>query len=559
MGWLVELFLRDSHSVGHALLIICLAVVLGLALGAVRISSFSLGVVGVLFVGLTFGHFGVTIDPVTLDFARDFGLILFIYSIGQEVGPGLLASLRKQGVRLNVLAAVIIFSGTAAAWLLHRFGGVPAAAAAGLYSGATTNTPSLAATQQALKLLPRYSDSLARMSGVGYALAYPFGIFGIILVMSGFRSVFRVNPKKEAAALESQRVQETPRLEGIDLEVRNPAVDGQRVSRVISQVGGDVVLSRLKRGQEPQQVPRAQTIMHLGDTLHAVGTPPQLEKLKTLIGGESGLRSLELPSDLVSRRVLVTRRRVLGKSVQELNLREVFGIVVTRILRAGFEFSPRPGFRIQFGDMLLAVGPKEAIDELAVEVGDLRDRITQANIIPVFAGIALGVVLGNIPIRVPGLAVPFRIGLAGGPLIAAIVLSRIGTIGPLVWYLPSNAILLLRNIGIALFLACVGIRAGEGFVETLAHGGWAWIMGGAVITLVPLLVAALAGRFIFRLNFLSLCGLLAGSMTDPPALAFANAQEPSSDGPLMAFVTVYPLTMLLRVFTAQGLVLFFPH
>jgi putative transport protein len=557
MAWIVDLFLRDSHSVGHALLILCVVIVLGLALGAVRISSFSLGVAAVLFVGLAFGHFGMTIDPVMLDFARDFGLILFIYSIGQEVGPGLLASLRRQGVTLNLLAALIIVAGGAVALLLHRAGGIPLPAAAGLYSGATTNTPSLAAAQQALKLLPPSSNTLGRMTGIAYALAYPFGIFGIILVITGLRIAFRIDPRKEAQALESARDKEAPRLTGVDLEVQNPALDGQPVSRVIAQVGGDVVLSRLQRGAEPQVIPRARTIIRVGDVLHAVGTPAQIEKLKALVGRESGLKPLELPSDLVSRRILVTRRSVLGKSVQELNLREAYGIVVTRILRTGFEFSPRPGFRIQFGDMLMAVGRKESIEGLAAAAGDVRERLNQSNIIPVFIGIALGVLLGSLPIRIPGMAVPFRIGLAGGPLIAAIILSRIGTIGPLVWYLPSNAILLLRNMGIALFLACVGIRAGEGFVATLLNGGWSWILGGALITLLPLLLVSLIGRLFFKVNFLSLCGLLAGSMTDPPALAFANAQEPSSDGPLMAFVTVYPLTMLLRVFTAQALVLFF--
>jgi putative transport protein len=557
MAWIIDLFLRDSHSVGHALLILCLVIVSGLALGALRIGSFSLGVAAVLFAGLAFGHFGMTVDPVMLDFARDFGLILFIYSVGQEVGPGLLASLRRQGLRLNLLAALVILAGGAVALLLYRVGGVPLPAAAGLYSGATTNTPSLAAAQQALKLLPQYSSSLGRMTGIAYALAYPFGVLGIILAITGFRVAFRIDPKREAAAFESARDKEAPRLTGVDLEVENPALDGQTVSRLIAQVGADVVLSRLQRGTEPQQIPRAGTVIRLGDVLHAVGIPVQIEKLKSLVGRESGLRPLELPSDLVSRRILVTRRGVLGKSVQELNLREAYGVVVTRILRTGFEFSPRPGFRIQFGDMLMAVGRKESIDGLAAAAGDVRERLNQSHIIPVFIGIALGVLLGSLPVRIPGMAVPFRIGLAGGPLIAAIILSRIGTIGPLVWYLPSAAILLLRNVGIALFLACVGIRAGEGFVATLLSGGWSWILGGALITLVPLLLASLAGRFFFRLNFLSLCGLLAGSMTDPPALAFANAQEPSSDGPLTAFVTVYPLTMLLRVFTAQALVLFF--
>ncbi len=554
MGWLVDLILKDS--VGQALLIICLVSALGLAFGTIRIFSFSLGVASVLFVGLAFGHFGVTVNATMLDLARDLGLILFVYSIGQEVGPGLFASLRKHGLVLNLLAAGIILSGGGVAFLLHRIGGIPTIAAAGLFAGATTNTPSLAAIQQALRYVPDYSDSLIRLPGVAYALAYPFGVLGIIAVMWGFRLAFRIDPKGEAAKLESEREKESARLTGIDLEIRNPELDGMPVSKLVSLVGGDVVISRLKRGLAPQEIPRAQTVVRLGDDLHVVGTSQQLSKFRALSGSRSSRDLSKLPGELTSRRILVTQRKALGKTVQELNLRELYGVVVTRIIRTGFEFSPRPGFRIQTGDILMVVGGRGSVDRLASEIGDVRHRTGMSNIIPVFIGIALGVVLGSFPLSFPGMAVPFRIGLAGGPLIVAIVLSRVGRIGPLIWYLPANSILLLRNIGIALFLSCVGIRAGDGFLETLWRGGWYWILGGALITLVPLVLFSFVGRILLRLNFLSLSGLLAGSMTDPPALDFACAQEPDSDGPLTAFVAVYPLTMLLRVFTAQAIVLF---
>jgi putative transport protein len=339
--------------------------------------------------------------------------------------------------------------------------------------------------------------------------------------------------------------------------VQNSGLEDLPISRIIEMVDGGVVVARLLRGREVQEVPRANTLIHLGDVILAVGVPEQLGRLKALIGAESSLNLIELPSEFTGRRVLVTRRAALGKSVQDLNLREVYGIVVTRIIRTGLEFSPRPGFRIQFGDVLMVVGKEDAIDRLAVDVGDSRERLEQPHIVPIFLGIALGVLLGSLPIRIPGTAVPVRIGLAGGPLIASIILSRIGSIGPLIWHMPLSANLMLRNVGISLFLACVGLRAGEGFVEILLRGGLYWILGAAVITVVPLVLFSLAGRFFLKLNFLSVCGLLAGSMTDPPALAFANAQEPSSDGVSMAFVAVYPLTMLLRVFTAQVLILFF--
>jgi putative transport protein len=556
MSWVIDVFLHDS--VGQALLVLCLVIVLGMILGNIKLFSVHLGVAGILFVGLVFGHFGVTVNPVMSELARDLGLILFVYSIGQEVGPGFLASLRKRGLSLNLLAAGIVASGSAIAFLLHRVGRIPMPAAAGLLSGATTNTPSLAAIQQALKLLPDYTDALGRIPDAAYAMAYPFGVIGIILVMVAFRLVFRVDVKREAGELEALKERESPRLTTVTLEVRNPELEGLPISKVIGMVGGGVVVARLLHGRELQEVPRANTAVHAGDVLLAVGSSGPLDELKDLVGAVSAVNLIELPSEFTSRRVLVTRRAALGKSVQDLNLREIYGVVVTRIIRTGLEFSPRPGFRIQFGDVLLVVGKEEAINRLAVDVGDSRERLEEPRIVPIFLGIALGVLLGSIPIRIPGLAVPVRIGLAGGPLIASIVLSRIGRIGPLIWHMPLSANLMLRNVGISLFLACVGLRAGEGFVEILLRGGLYWILGAAVITVVPLVLFALAARLFLRLNFLTVCGLLAGSMTDPPALAFANAQKPSSDGVSMAFVAVYPLTMLLRVFAAQALILFFP-
>jgi putative transport protein len=555
MSWILDVFLKDS--VGQALLVLCVVIVLGMILGSIRVFSVHFGVAGILFVGLLFGHFGVRVNPVMTELARDLGLILFVYSIGQEVGPGFLASLRKRGLSLNLLAAGIVLTGGGLALLLHWAGGVPMAAAAGLFSGATTNTPSLAAVQQALKLVPNYTDALGRLPGAAYAMAYPFGVIGIILVMVAYRAVFRVDTKKEAAELENLKEQESPPLSTITLEVQNPGLDWWPVSRIIEQAGGGIVVARLLRGGMVQEVPRANTVVHVGDVFLAVGAAPQLAALKALVGPETTLNLIDMPSEFTGRRLLVTRRGALGKSVQNLNLREVYGVVVTRIIRTGIEFSPRPGFRLQFGDVLLVVGRPESIDRLAVDLGDSRERLEQPQVVPIFLGIALGVLVGSIPIKVPGLAAPFRIGLAGGPLIAAIILSRIGSIGPLIWHMPLGANLMLRNVGISLFLACVGLRSGEGFVDILRQGGFFWILGAALITVVPLLLFALAGRLFLKLNFLAVCGLLVGSMTDPPALAFANAQEPTSDGVSMAFVAVYPLTMILRVFLAQALVLFF--
>jgi len=555
MSWFLDLFRHDA--VGYALFVLSLITVLGMVFGRIRILSFRIGVAGILFVGLFFGHFGVSIDPMMWGFARDLGLILFVYSFGQEVGPGFLASMRKRGLRLNLLAAGVVLGGGVIALVLHRFAGVPLAAAAGLFSGATTNTPSLAAVQQSLKFIPEYTDAIGQLPSVAYAMAYPFGVIGVILVMGGLRLALRVDPKRVADEVEALKEKDTPRLACINLEVRNPDLDGLTVSAIVGMIGEDVVISRLARGLRAQEVPRAETKVRSGDRLHAVGAPEMLEKLKSVVGVEISVDLTEKRSEFTSRRVIVTRRGILGKSVEELNLRETYGLVVTRVIRTGMEFSPRAGFRLQFGDELRAVGKTEALDAFAKDAGESGEKLSQAAVVPMFIGIALGIMLGSIPLKIPGSSVTFRIGLAGGPLIAAIVFSRIGKIGPLVWHVPPSANQMLRTIGISLFLAAVGIRAGAGFVETLLRGGVSWILGGALITLVPVLLASLVAVFVFRLNYLSLCGLLAGSMTNPPALAYANSLAPLSDETSMAFVTVYPLTMLLRLFTAQALVLFF--
>jgi putative transport protein len=555
MSGFLDLFVRDS--VGHALFILSMVTVLGMAFGSLRVLSFRLGVAGILFVGLVFGHFGVSIDASMWAFARDLGLILFVYSFGQEVGPGLFASLRRQGLKLNLLAAGVVLGGGAIALALNRWGGIPLAAAAGLFSGATTNTPSLAAVQQSLPFIPGYTDAVGQLPSMAYAMAYPFGVMGVILVMGGLRLALRVDPRREAARLEARKDKETPRLSGIDLEVRNPELDGQTVSQVIGMLGGDVVISRLSRGLRAQEVPRATTKIWIGDRIHAVGTPEKLATLKSKIGVEISVDLTGTRSEFTSRRILVTRRRILGRTVQELNLRETYGLIVTRIIRTGMEFSPRADFHLQFGDELRVVGRAQAIDAFAEDAGESGERLSQAAVVPMFIGIALGVLLGSVPLRVPGSSAVFRIGLAGGPLIAAVVLSRIGRIGPLVWHVPPSANQMLRMIGISLFLAAVGLRAGVGFVETFLGVGISWFLGGVLITVVPILLAALAARLFFRLDYLSLCGLIAGSSTNPPALAYAKSLAPASDEVSMAFVTVYPLTMLLRLFVAQALVLLF--
>ncbi|MBN2265080.1 MAG: putative transporter [Candidatus Aminicenantes bacterium] len=556
MSWLVGFFANDP--VGHALFVLCLITVLGQVLGSLRVLSIRLGVAGILFVGLVFGHFGASIDPVMSEFARDLGLVLFVYSFGQEVGPGLLSSLKRQGGVLNLLAASTVLLGGLVALLLHKWGGIPLSAAAGLFSGATTNTPSLAAVQQSLKLVPQSGAAAVQLPSLAYAMAYPFGIIGVILVMGGLRLALKADPHRLAAELEAAKEREARRLASVNLEVRNPELDGLTVSQIVGRIGGGVVISRLSRGLRAQEVPRAQTKIRVGDRIHAVGPPEDIARLRSALGVEIpvALTGGAWP-ELTYRSVVVTRRGITGKTVQELDLRENYGLIVTRILRTGQEFAPRSDLRLEFGDELTVVGKGELIDAFAKDAGESGERLSQAAVVPMFIGIALGVALGSLPIKLPGSELTFRIGLAGGPLIVAVLLSRIRSIGPLVWHVPPSANHLLRTIGISLFLAAVGIRAGAGFVDTLLTVGVAWILGGALITLAPILLTSLAARVVFKVNFLSLCGLLAGSMTNPPALVYANSLAPGSDEVTMSFVTVYPLTMLLRLFVAQALILFF--
>jgi putative transport protein len=555
MAWLVDLFLKDS--IAHALLILSLVTAFGLGIGNIRIFGISLGIAGVLFSGLIFGHFNITINHEVMEFAREFGLILFVFSIGLEVGPGFLASLRKQGLPLNIMAASVVLLGAIITILINIFGKVSMPVAVGLFSGGTTNTPSLAAAQQALKQLPGIDEATTQLPGLGYAIAYPFGVIGIILVMLAVRYAFRIDPAEEAQVIEKLKSKDRAPLSTINLEVNNPNLDGVPIRKIPTISTSGVVVSRLSHDGTIVEIPRADTTVQLGDILHVVGPPEQLEELKMIVGTESRIDLKTLPGTLTTKRILVTEREALGQSIQELNVLESHGVIITRLIRTGVEFTPRPDFRLQFGDVLTAVGEEEAINQVAKVLGNSPQELNHPHIIPIFVGIALGVILGSYPMHIGGLPAPVKLGLAGGPLLVAIILSRIGRIGSLIWYVPINANLMLRHIGISLFLACVGLKSGDRFVETLLGGqGLYWMLLAALITVVPLIIVALVARMIYKLNFMSLCGLLAGSMTDPPALAFANSIA-TSDAPSISYVTVYPLVMLLRVFSAQILVSLF--
>lgn len=553
--------LAETQPVAWAVLVLCAVAILGLAIAGIKVRGVGIGIAGVLFAGIFVGHMGFGINHDIMDFVREFGLILFVFTIGLQLGPSFFASMRNDGFKLNLLAASIILLGTGATVGIAFFAGVDGAAAAGLFSGATTNTPSLGAAQQTLSVLAAQPGSAltaerAALPALAYAIGYPVGVFGIIGMILFFRTVFRVDPVKEAEEFRAAQRKGIEPLVRMNLVVENPNLEGIEIGSIPGRRETGVRISRIKRaGAEEVELATDQTVLHTGDRILAVGAHRQLEAFRMVVGRETGEDLMRVPGRVAFRRVVVTHKEVLGKTISELGLESLYGVTVTRVLRADVEMTAVPDLRLQFGDFLHVVGDEENIARASAVLGNSLQALNETRFIPVFLGILLGVAAGLAPLHLPGLPVPVRLGLAGGPLVLAILLGRLGRLGPLVWYMPANANTALREMGIVLFLACVGLKAGEKFVPTLlSHDGLLWFGGACVITLVPLLIVGLFARLVLRVNFIALCGLLAGSMTDPPALAFANAVS-RSDAPSVAYATVYPLTMLLRIMSAQLLVL----
>lgn len=547
MDWFAQLFTQES--VARTVILLGIAGAAGQALGKIRLFGVSLGVAGVLFAGLFLGYLKLTLDPHVLEFVREFGLIIFVYTLGLQIGPGFFGSLRARGLLLNAFAGAIVLLGAAITVFWISSGRVELPAGVGLLSGATTNTPSLAAAQQALKQVGA-DDGAAVIQGLAYAVAYPFGIIGIILTMVLVKILFRIDVKAEVASAEQAQSPTRPKPATRNFEVRNANLVGRPLSKIPGLATSGVVISRLSRNGVVT-VARLDSALQLGDILHAVGPEEGLDELRVVVGAEAGVDLKLLPGNVTNRRLIVTHSAVFGKELTEIEAFEQHHVVVTRVTRGGIEFTPSAALRLQFGDVLMVVGEEPQIDQVAAVVGNSNKALNSPQPIPFFLGIALGVIVGSIPLVLPGLPAAVKLGLAGGPLVVAILLSRVANTGPLVWYLPTNANHMLREVGITLFLAAVGIKSGEKFVEVLmGSSGLYWLFYGAMVTAVPLIVVGFVARAWKKLNYSELCGLLAGSMTDPPALAFAQ-QTTGSDAPAVAYATVYPLVMLLRVFSAQ--------
>lgn len=557
MDWLTELF--TGTGTAHSIFVIALVVGVGLVMNKVKIGSLSLGVTWVLFAGITAGHLGWHLDPTVAHFAKEFGLILFVYSIGMEVGPGFFASFRKGGLTLNLLAATVVVLGCLTTLVLHWTTGESLATLVGVMSGAVTNTPSLGAAQQTLSdMTSRLNPTLAQ----GYAVAYPLGVVGVMLCMLTLRKLLRVDYKKEEEILrkESGNNQNAETVEAATLEVANEAVCGKTLNEIKRIFGRKYVVTRiLHRASGDIELVNAQTTIQRGDRLFVVADPAELEALTVLIGpritqmDERDWNALEA-NQLVSSNFIVTNSTFNGKRLSDLRLRQTFNVNITRIHRAGIELIATPHLMLQLGDTVTVVGKQNNVDELSSMMGNSMKKLNEPNLIPYFLGIALGVLVGSLPIVLPGMPVPVKIGMAGGPLIIAILMGYFGPSLKIVTYTTTSANHMLRSVGLSIFLAIVGIGAGDGFLHTIATGGYWWVVYGFIITFIPCLLTSLLARWKFRLSYFSIAGMLSGAMTNAPSMAYALEGCDNNQIPV-AYSTVFPLTTFLRVLSAQLMIL----
>ena len=548
MDRLIDLLVKPS--VGQQVLAISLTAAIGIMVGKIKVKGVSLGGAGALFVGILLGHIGMRIEPSVLHFMQEFGLILFVYTIGMQVGPGFIDSLKRHGLVLNILSVSIVLLGVLATVLIYfttsMHDNVPVLI--GMLCGAVTNTPSLGAANSALTA----AGVDASLTGVGYAVAYPFGVIGIILVMILVRVFFKQKPDVAAAEYQKEIAEQSKEIVSCTLKVENANLVGCKIKDIPGLTSTGAVVTRHARDQVVN-MPKGDLTLELGDLVHVVGMPEAIEGLQKIIGEKQATPITLQKSNLAVKTILVTNKKILGKSIQQLALNDRFGVTVSRVTRGGFKFTGRLDIRVKFADKLLVVGTPEAIAAAAKELGDSLTALDHPEILPAFLGIFLGVIVGSIPVAIPGMPTPLKLGLAGGPLIVAIILSRKRKMGPLNFFMANSANLMLRELGITIFLSCVGLNAGIKFFDVLLNGdGFYYMALSAIITFFPLMIVAIVGKAVFKVNYLSLCGVLAGATTDPPALAFANGLS-NSEATNIGYASVYPLTMLLRILSGQVL------
>lgn len=555
MNWLQDL-LTNPNSIAHIVALYAFVIAAGVLLGKIKFFGISLGVTFVLFVGILAGHFGFTGNPAILSFVQDFGLILFVFCIGLQVGPSFFSSFKRGGITLNLLAVGIVFLNIAVALILYFAlqGRVDIPMMVGILCGAVTNTPGLGAANEALQQLHYQGPEIA----MGYACAYPLGVMGIILSMIIIRYICRVDVKQDSDEIQKEE-EANPHMKPytISLKVQNEALSGKTLSQVQNFLARDFVCTRII--QDGHMItPNANTVLRLGDRMFLVCAEDDSEAIMAFIGPkieQDWDATNQQDKPMVSRRILVTQPNINGKTLGELHFSSMYGVNVTRVNRSGMDLFAARQLRLQVGDRVMVVGPQDAIERVASLLGNQLRRLDHPNIVTIFVGILCGILFGSLPIAIPGMPTPVKLGLAGGPLIISILIGRFGHKVKLVTYTTMSANLMLREVGLVLFLASVGIKAGENFVQMVVEGDGVLYVGlGFLITFIPLIITGIIARWHHRVNYFTLMGLIAGSNTDPPALAYAN-QIAGNDAPAVGYSTVYPLTMFLRILTAQLLIL----
>lgn len=555
MNWLQDL-LTNPNSIAHIVALYAFVIAAGVLLGKIKFFGISLGVTFVLFVGILAGHFGFTGNPAILSFVQDFGLILFVFCIGLQVGPSFFSSFKRGGITLNLLAVGIVFLNIAVALILYFAlqGRVDIPMMVGILCGAVTNTPGLGAANEALQQLHYQGPEIA----MGYACAYPLGVMGIILSMIIIRYICRVDVKRDSDEIQKEE-EANPHMKPytISLKVQNEALSGKTLSQVQNFLARDFVCTRIIQDGH-MNTPNANTVLRLGDRMFLVCAEDDSEAIMAFIGPkveQDWDAANQQDKPMVSRRILVTQPNINGKTLGELHFSSMYGVNVTRVNRSGMDLFAARQLRLQVGDRVMVVGPQDAIERVANLLGNQLRRLDHPNIVTIFVGILCGILFGSLPIAIPGMPTPVKLGLAGGPLIISILIGRFGHKVKLVTYTTMSANLMLREVGLVLFLASVGIKAGENFVQMVVEGDGILYVGiGFLITFIPLIIVGIVARWHHRVNYFTLMGLIAGSNTDPPALAYAN-QIAGNDAPAVGYSTVYPLTMFLRILTAQLLIL----
>ena len=552
MDWLYSLFMGEG--IAHTVLVLSLVITVGIMLGKIKICGISFGITWILFVGIAAGHFGMTVDHNTLHFIKEFGLILFVFSIGLQVGPGFFSSFKEGGIKLVGCAAAIVALGALTTYVIHLVTGTPIPTMVGVMSGAVTNTPGLGAAQQAYADASGINDpSIA----LGYAVAYPLGVVGIIMTLIIIRFITRVDFAEENKALEAISSERT-NADKLSVVFTNGALEGQNIAHLRELINRSFVISRIMHEDGTIVIADGDSVLKIGDRLRVICSADDSEAVVAFFGQQIEMSMEDWgqgqtpQSQLVSRRIIITKPSINGKRLSDLHLRTKYGINITRIIRAGIDLIPYQGMELQMGDRVMVVGNEHAIEQVANVLGNSLKKLRQPQLLTIFFGIALGVLLGSIPLM--SIPQPVKLGLAGGPLIVAILVGRFGPHFHLVTYTTMSANLMLREVGLAMFLAGVGIGAGDGFVDAIVNGGYRWVGYGVIITMVPILVVGLFARLKLKMNYYTLMGLIAGSTTDPPALGYANATA-GNDMPAVGYATVYPVVMFLRVLTAQLLIL----